>query len=611
MDQDAVSKQSFINALSMPVLVFDHKGRIQAANTAVVDMLKVSSEDLLSKTMQDVDSAFDRQHCTQYISELKQVSSCTAAGHLRSQTGQIISVKYLFTSVVEDGADHIIAFIQERSSQLHRDSQVEILETELRRVTETAASANRVKREFIANMNHEIRAPMNAIIGYAEMLAASNLGEREQRFVQTIQKSGATLLSIVNDVMELSKLEAGKLRIARIPTRLQSLVDEAGKLFSDQIQAKSLEFICTVQPDLPEVFLLDEAHCRQILINLLSNAFKFTTTGTITLAVTGAPAASGGFDLQFRVTDTGIGIAALEQKVIFDLLEQQDKPVGRQGGKRLGLTLCARLALMMGGHLSLDSMPGKGSSFLLTLPAKEVGEETVSTVVQPQQASEPEQDERVPVLLVVDDMPMISDIIIDYFSRDSIQVLVADNSEDCVLLAKEHRPNLVLMDLNLAGVDGREVTRRLKKDDETARIPVVVMTGKMLDEEDYQTVFDGFLAKPFHLAELQEIVDRFVYRPVEKSPPSSAEQRPPEQDTAFVAAAWSEQLSELLAGALVSGSLDATGQLGTAMVAQGRKKDSLQLVQMGRKLESYATAPDILGVEQLLSFLNKQTGESE
>ena len=144
-----------------------------------------------------------------------------------------------------------------------------------------------MKSEFIANMNHEIRTPMNAIIGYAEMLASSDLGEREQRFVKTIRKSGSALISILNDVMELSKLESGRLRIAKIPTHLQSLVDEVADLFLDQILAKNLEFDCSIQSELPEIFILDEVHCRQILINLLSNAVKFTTTGNITLAVTG------------------------------------------------------------------------------------------------------------------------------------------------------------------------------------------------------------------------------------------------------------------------------------------------------------------------------------
>ncbi len=611
MDQAAVVNQNCINAVPLPVLVFDHKGSIQAANTAVLDTLKYSSNELLDKSMQDLDGEFNRERCAYFVTQLKQAPSCTAAGNIKSQIGQIVSVKYTLTRVIYSGAEHTMIFIQETCSLLRRDSHVGNLEAELRRVTEIAESANRVKSEFIANMNHEIRTPMNAIIGYAEMLAASNLGEREQRFVQTIRKSGATLVSILNDVMELSKLEAGKLRIARIPTRLQSLVDEAGKLFSDQVLVKSLDFICTVQADLPEVFMLDELHCRQILINLLSNAFKFTTTGTITLAVTGTPSTAGGYDLQFKVTDTGVGIAGLEQKVIFDLLEQQDKAVGRQGGKRLGLTLCARLALMMGGHLSLDSTPGNGSSFLFSLSAKEVSEELGSKIPEPPQKVRTGQEERLPILLVVDDMPMISDVITDYFARDSIQVLVADNSEDGVLMARTNRPDLILMDLNLAGVDGREVTRRLKQDADTDRIPVVVMTGRMLDEEDYLPVFDDFLAKPFHLAELQRVVDRFIYRPVQKSLPVPAEQHSPEQDTAFTASAWSEQLSKFLDRAQVSGSLDAAGRLGTAMIGRGREKDSLQLQQMGRKLEKYAAAPDIVGVEQLLSFLDKHTGDHE
>ena len=609
MQQLSVITQKIIDAVPLYIILFDCRGTIKMVNRAVLDGFGVSLEEMLSMSMQELDPDFDMEGIEELFSRLKREESFTRFGRLVYKNGNVFPVEQKLVFIENKDCDYVVSINHDRSELVRENQRKHHQEDELRRAKDAAESANRMKSEFIANMNHEIRTPMNAIIGYAEMLAGANLGEREQRFVNTIRKSGSSLVSILNDVMELSKLESGRLKITKIPTRLRTLVDEAADQFSDQMLAKKLDYHCTIQAELPETFTIDDVHCRQILVNLLSNAVKFTGTGTITLAVSGAAVDADFYDLQFKVADTGIGIAVEEQKNIFNLLEQQDELAGQQGGKRLGLTLCSRLALMMGGRLILESTPGQGSTFLFNLPAKVAGEVQRRKMTPVQYLHKQGNEDRQPVLLVVDDMPMISDVIRDYFARGPIEVLVADNSEDGLTLARSRQPDLILMDLNLAGVDGRQVTRSLREDVSIASIPVVVMTGRMLDEDEYRPVFDDFLAKPFHLDELQQIVDRFI--PAQKKNeidrPAVKDHQTLGRNIELLLSAWTDELDELLARALVSGSLDAAGNLGARMREWGQRQGCNQLKLTGSQLEEFAAAPDILGVEQLLGFLKKYT----
>jgi PAS domain S-box-containing protein len=611
LKQDAVITSRILNAIPQYIALFDARGKIKMVNTAFINAVGFSRDELLSMSMGELEPDFEIRRIDELFNRLKTEGTSVGIGRLIHKNGTVFPVEQQLVFINNQECDYVAAIHHDLSELITGNRQRQAQEDELRRAKEAAESANRMKSEFIANMNHEIRTPMNAIIGYAEMLADSNLGEREYRFVNIIRKSGSVLVSILNDVMELSKLESGRLRISKSLTRLQSLVHEAVDQFTDQMLAKKLSFSCSIQKDLPEIFNLDEVHCRQILVNLLSNAVKFTgSSGSITLEVTGEIVETDSFDLQFRVTDSGIGIAIEKQKHIFDLLDQQDVSIGQQGGKGLGLTLCARLAMMMGGDLSLESMPGQGSTFIFKLPAEMATESTgmkMDTV--PHHHNRTGKNSQ-PVLLVVDDMPMISDVIRDYFADDIIEVLVADNSEDGLSMARSRRPDLILMDLNLAGIDGREVTRRLREDEETADIPVVVMTGRMLDENGYRPFFDDFLAKPFHLDELQRVVDRFIRLGSKKENvnPVIRENQSFEDSIDLLVSAWTPELDELLTRALVSGSLDAAVNLGAQMHVNGDRQGCEPLQVMGRQLEKFAAAPDILGVEQLLGFLQKHTG---
>ncbi len=594
-----------MDAVPLSILWFYPDGRIARVNATALAVLGFSREQMLSMRMEALDPELSISGIRSLVQTLEREQSITVTGRLTDKNGHAFPVEQKLL-LVESGNDRqLVSINRDISSFILENRRKQEQEDALRRARDEAQAAARMKSEFIANMNHEIRTPMNAILGYAEMLSAADLKEREHRFVQTILKSGATLIGLLNDIMELSKLESGRLKINRAPISLKSLIDEVHDLFVDQLLAKKIEFISSVDPKLPEVFLLDAMHCRQILVNLVSNGVKFTRFGLIRLTVSGTVSGDNLYELRFEVADTGIGIPLEKQQEIFDLFEPRKSGATMGGGKRLGLTLCSRLAITMGGSMSLTSAPGRGSSFVLRLPAEVATRSHAAELpgtYRKRRSSAP--TDREPVLLVVDDMAMISDIIRDYFARQPVEVVVAATSEEGLELARNRLPDLILMDLNLAGIDGREAARELKKSAATRDIPVVVMTGRSLDPADYRPDFEDLLAKPFHLDDLERIVNRYLQIPGREGRVQAGEGAGSVKENELPElTCWNRELDDLLHTALKSGSLNDALDLGLRMRQMGTAQNCEALTILGRRLEEDAVALDIIGVEQMLELL--------
>jgi signal transduction histidine kinase/FixJ family two-component response regulator len=478
-----------------------------------------------------------------------------------------------------------------------------------------AESASRMKSVFIANINHEIRTPMNAIIGYAEMLMNADLGPREKRFVNIIHKSSLTLVSIFNDIMELSKIDSGRMQIMYSSVRLQSIINDVEGLFKDLAQGKGLRFRCHMAPHLPQIFIMDGVRLKQILQNLVSNAIKFTAKGAVELVVDGEPSHDtiGCFDLRFTVKDSGIGIPFADQEKIFGLFQQRENTIsGHHSGIGLGLTLCSRLVAMMGGRIELVSTEGNGAQFTVLLETIKVAEQMQEDLSTPAVSMIKGKEKK---LLIVDDVDLIKDVFVDYFQNSSsCKVLTANNGEEALTLAGEEKPDIIFMDLNLIGMDGRTVTEHLRNQPETATIPVVVMTGEMLDETDYKPLFDDFLQKPFRLEDLRKMVDRYI-------PFCHANDQHPivvasiiDQEQNFLDAiegVWTVELDALRAQAVRSGSLADAVSLGAAMLQAGGKCSEPLLSEIGGELVQYAAEPDILGVDRLLAKLSSITNRKQ
>jgi signal transduction histidine kinase/CheY-like chemotaxis protein len=613
--QGAILKQNLrlvlkvFDALPLYGILFNGNGTVKTVNKAFAEAVALSRENIEGMTLDELEPYYTG--IKEQFADLQIHESRTFRGQLVTTWNQAILVEQTLVHV-EDNGSTLIASIGHDISNMIREQELRYeYEDELRKAEQRLESANRMRSKFIANMNHEIRTPMNAIIGYAEMLSSSDLDKREQRFVTTILKNGSSLLSILNDVMELSKLEAGRVTIQKSTTRLQAIIEQVIDLYSDQLQAKHLTFNATIAEDLPESYIIDEAHCRQILSNLISNAVKFTSQGTISITVDGEQKEADLYLLSFKITDTGVGIDKAQQQAILNIFRQHGKNINSQQGKRFGLTLCARLARMMDGEILLDSTPGTGSTFTFNIPARKSRHFRKNSNARTQTPKRVAAGTKQPTLLVVDDMPVMSNLIKVYFVKSPIKVLVADTPDECMTMAEEQDPDLILMDLNLGEEDGRDVAQRLRNNKKTAHIPIVVMTGLMLVESEYKPLFDDFLAKPFHLHELQRMADIYISLP--EDPPVESvngdNQSVQGQDIDAVQSSWNQELDTLLKNAQLTGSLDDAFLLGQKMADRGAELEVEQLQEMGKLLQEYAVDPDILGVEQILGNLQRITGE--
>ncbi|WP_456385508.1 ATP-binding protein [Desulfolithobacter sp.] len=477
---------------------------------------------------------------------------------------------------------------------------------------DVADAESRMKSEFIANMNHEIRTPMNAILGYAEMLAAADLPEREQRYVSAILKNGATLVSMLNDIIMLSRIDSGSLEITRTPTQLGILLEEIKDFFLEKIREKNIKLSCHILDNLPSVFLLDGVHLKHVLLNLISNAIAFTPEGKVEILVEGMPAKNSdqGWDILMSVSDSGVGISPDEQRRILELFEPHRSGTSHAyAGAGFGLMLSGRLAALMGGRISLVSSPGQGSIFTLRLSGVEPVVDYVHecSSVHGEGANRPVAPNR--KLLVVDDMPTITDIIQDVYVDLPVEVLVANSADQGLQLARQQHPGLILLDLDLAGIDGRDIARQLRDDPETADIPIVLMSGVCLEKEEYQDLFAGQLTKPFRIDGLQKLVASYLDTTAPPAEPSGTGpgEVPGQSEQAAVMRGWDRELDEVFKKLLASGNLRSAEQLGRMMQQRdpGGNGGTGALSSLGQKLIEYAREPDIIAVDQMIMKLKQ------
>ncbi len=603
--QDWEAALRIFDALACCVLLLDSGLLIRAVNSTFLDLVGLSRNELTSRPAELLEPLLPGLR--EQLAELCGCGPRMFHTRLADKNGAVHLLEMNLARM--DGPNGGMTVCAGRSFREQNGCQ----EAALRRTEQQLIAANRLKRKFIANINHALRTPMNAIIGYAEILAESGLSEQQQRFVSTIRKNGTALVSIINDVMELSKLESGSVKVLKSAANLRAVVEQAADLFADQLRAKKLDFSCTVEPDLPEMYVMDADHCRQVLINLVSNAVKFTEKGKICLTVTGIATGENCWELAFQVEDTGIGLSAGEQQALRELFEQQEEQVSIHDGTRLGLTLCARLARMMGGVLQLESAHGRGSVFTFIMPAQAADRAVPSGFAA--RRILPTAKRANPVMLVVDDMPEMSHLVKIYFKNSPIRVLEASGPEDCLALALSEQPDLILMDLDLAGYDGRDLARQLKEKQRTASIPIVAMTGFLLEKDSLVPLFDDLLAKPFHLQELQQVVRRYIQvgqsGAAAAAPSSSSGQENPAADVSGLQAAWDSGLQAAYAQAQMSGNLEDACALGRKLEESGRKNGSAELTEMGGKMQRFALDLDIRGVEQVLSLLRSVAEEAQ
>ena len=381
---------------------------------------------------------------------------------------------------------------------------------------EEAEEANRLKSEFLANMSHEIRTPMNAIIGFSEVLEEKLVDFPQFRdYLQGIKSGGKNLLHIINDILDLSKIEAGRLVIEHKPVNLFTLLSETERIFTIAAQNKGIDLNFSVDPDLPESLLLDEVRLRQILINLLGNAVKFTQSGSVSLAVFSIPGneEESSIDICFKVEDTGIGIREENRKLIFEPFAQQEGQNTRKyGGTGLGLTITNRLVALMNGEMELLSEPGKGSLFTVTIRDVKVASLDLPAGGEIPDKIDGNIDFDNALILIAEDIQSNRDVIHAYLKQYNLTIIEAVNGKEAVEAAKNEKPDLILMDLQMPEMDGYEACAIIKADPGLKNVPIISLTASAMKEqmERINSTFDGYLRKPVHKQEILGELCRFL-----------------------------------------------------------------------------------------------------
>ncbi len=391
-------------------------------------------------------------------------------------------------------------------------SQIELID-ELEESKKIAEKANNAKSQFLANMSHEIRTPLNAMQGFVELLSTTNIDSKQKSYIDSIITSEKTLLSLINEILDLSKIEAGKIKLEYDSINISQLLNEIILIFKLQAIKKNVDILLEIDNNIPKYLYFDEMRLRQILINLVSNSIKFTDTGFVQIKIYSvSKTADSKIDIVIEVIDTGLGIKKDNLEKIFDPFVQQDNQDQKYGGTGLGLTITKELVKLMNGKIEVKSEVNKGSVFKLNF----------MNVIIPQTPSNKLNNEETDIekikfedskILIVEDNLLNRTFVKEFFNKTNIEVTEATNGKEAIDIIINNKPDLILMDIKMPIMDGFEAANLIKNYYNFKNIPIIALTSHAMTEDINKIEnfnFDGYLIKPVTKSQLFREISRFL-----------------------------------------------------------------------------------------------------